>query len=334
MFSVPPAISALSPPSSPLPQQQKMKVAASGSLTPELKFAAYKEQMVRSKEYLPPAIRDNEVTNGFIAMMTKVSASAQVEAAFSQGILSKEDRDAQARVIQKAPMPSKLSHRQLKSFADKFFDSQLQPQLANIDTTIKIKAVQVKSGGNGKNQINAFVTYFRAYYEGNFVSRLGQPISKPNISTTIPDSEIAAAETVLLEFLIDLVDKTPVLGDADLAKDAKTFYPGGTNKPTALTTDPLLAKYEKIQPSGSCGVNIDNYKYVVELANGASDRAATIGGLVANTPGGLSIGLGVLGKISIGDNQTLSTLAKTAASELAARATYAAAYATLEHVQL
>jgi hypothetical protein len=54
---------------------------------------------------------------------------------------------------------------------------------------------------------------------------------------------------------------------------------------------------------------------------------------VANTPGGLSISLGVLGKISIGDNQTLSDLVKTAASDLALRASLLTTYMVLRHVQ-
>jgi hypothetical protein len=59
---------------------------------------------------------------------------------------------------------------------------------------------------------------------------------------------------------------------------------------------------------------------------------ATIGGLVINSPGGNSIGLGVFGKISIGDNQTLSDLLKTAVSELALRATLTTSYFTLRNI--
>jgi hypothetical protein len=330
-FLVPPSVAAL-PESIDLPKRANSKSVpkTAGS------YAEYRSQVEKSKVYLPEQIRDDVVTNAFVGMMTKISASAQVDAAVSLGILSQEEGTSQQEIIRKAPVATKLTHRQLKSFADKFFDYQLRPSLANVDTSVVVENGQLKKSDKSSGKINTFATYFKAYYEGKFVSRLGQTISKPDISLTIPDSEIAAAETVLLEFLIDLVDATPVLGNDDDPDKATTFYPGGSNKPTALTTEPKLARYQKIRDPGAgvCGVTTANIQYLVDLANGASDRAATIGGLVANTPGGLSIGLGVLGKISIGDNQTLSTLAKTAASELAARATFTASYFALEHVKI
>ena len=322
-YELPPAISAL----------HSEATAQVQHATVEQNYINYKQQMRRSKDYLPPSIRSDAVTEAFVGMMTKVSAKAQVEAAYSGGILNDAERNQQNAIIEKSSLPKKLTHRQLKTFADRLFDTQLRPEVANVETAVSAQAGQPTTNTNEQGKTKAFVVYFRAYYEGQFVSKLGESISKPKLSATIPDSEIATAETVLLEFLLDLVDRTPVLGDTDEEKDAKTFYPGGSSKPTALTTDPPLAKYTKIKSSG-CGVTIDNYKYLVDLANGAGDRAATVGGLVANTAGGVSIGLGILGKISIGDNQTLSTLAKTAASELAVRAAYAAAYAAMEHIDV
>ena len=73
--------------------------------------------------------------------------------------------------------------------------------------------------------------------------------------------------------------------------------------------------------------------YCLASPNAASDQATVVGGLVTNTVGGISIGLGVLGKISIGDNQTLSDLAKTAASEVALRAALATSYLTLNNMK-
>jgi hypothetical protein len=63
-----------------------------------------------------------------------------------------------------------------------------------------------------------------------------------------------------------------------------------------------------------------------DLTSAASDQATAVGGMIVNTPGGVSFGLGVVGKISIGDNQTLSDLVKTAASDLTLRATLATSF--------
>jgi hypothetical protein len=70
-----------------------------------------------------------------------------------------------------------------------------------------------------------------------------------------------------------------------------------------------------------------------EILAGASGKATAVGGLVAKTPGGTSLGLGMLGKISIGDNQTLSVMVKTGASRIALRATLASSYWTLRNVK-
>src|SRR5712664_3437049 len=95
-----------------------------------------------------------------------------------------------------------------------------------------------------------FVAYFEAYYKGNFTDRMSTRLAKPEISTTVPDSEIVAAETVLLEFLIDLIDPTPVMGDAapgSVVNGSTTFYPGAESahslQPRKLCTDSTWLPY-------------------------------------------------------------------------------------------
>jgi hypothetical protein len=200
-------------------------------------------------------------------------------------------------------------------------------------------------------------TYLKAYYDGKFYDRLSVAVSKPQLPNSsnlvsslsnfsVPDSEIVAAETVLLEFLMDTIDPTPVMGDTKCPipgtsatasctpdpNDPKTttYYPGkSSDQPTALTVG--YAKYVQL-PATGCGITTKNVWILQTLASGASDEAATVGGLVANTPGGLSIGLGIVGKISIGDNATPSDLVKTAASEVALRTTLLSSYFSLYRV--
>jgi len=312
------------------------------SKTNAMSFKEYRSETqaaVRAK--LPPGLQEHKVTKAITDFVTSVVGGAQLDAQIADGTLDttkdSEQIAAEREAMRKYSGPSKLKHGEMKDFADKLFDLQLRT------SALSFTRGPLSEKGLSPKQVEflrsltldkAFVEYLKAYYKGNFVDRMGTRLDKPQISSTVPDSEIVAAETVLLEFIFDLADNTPVMGDADDESKANTFYPGGTgDKPTALTTE--LAKYIKI-PAGSptaCGITTQNYWVLRDLANAASGQAAAVGGLVANTPGGISIGLGVLGKISIGDNQTLSVMVKTAASRLALRVTLASSYWTLRHVK-
>lgn len=289
---------------------------------------------------LPTALQHHKVTNALTRFLTSVSGEAQLDAQVADGtITDAREIAAEREAIRKHRAPIKLTHGEMKDFADKLFDLQLKPDAASLTgysvNQSALSAERVKSLSKRPPLDRTFIAYFEAYYKGNFVDRMGTQLDKPQISSTVPDSEIVAAETVLLEFLIDLVDRTPVLGDAapnSVSKDT-TFYPGAnTNQPTAYST--RLVPYVQIPTDpNACGITTTNAWVLRDLANGASGQAAAVGGLVANTPGGISVGLGVLGKISIGDNQTLSLMVKTAASRIALRATLASSYWILRNVK-
>ena len=301
------------------------------------KYYTTVEANVRAK--LPPGLQQHRVTTKLTRFLTSVSGEAQLDAQIADGTLMDTNQIAAERqAIQKHGSPSKLTHGEMKDFADKLFDLQLKPGAAALaGTSIDksgLSAKDIQFLGSHPPLDQAFVKYFEAYYNGKFVDRMGTLLAKPEISSTVPDSEIVAAETVLLEFLIDSIDPTPVMGDAAPPVSATTtFYPGGSkNEPTAYATE--VASYVQISTDHTaCGITTTNAWVLRDLANGTSGQAAAVGGLVANTAGGISIGLGVLGKISIGDNQTLSVLVKTAASRLALRATLASSYWTLRHVK-
>jgi hypothetical protein len=291
---------------------------------------------------LPAGLKERKagkVTNAFIDFVTAASGEAQLDAQIADGTL-KADKDgdqitAERNAIHKYRAPDKLNHGELKEFSDKLFDLQLKPGAAHLISSGDVNTLGLsdadKQSISAKSFDQTFIKYFEGFYNGHFVDRMGTSLDKPQVSATVPDSEIVAAETVLLEFLIDSIDPTPVMGNADKDKiDTSTvFYPGkSTNQPTAYTTNPNV--YIKI-PDDGCGITTKNAWVLKDLANGASGQAAAVGGLVANTPGGVSFGLGVLGKISIGDNQTLSVMVKTAASRVALRATLASSYQILRH---
>jgi subtilase family serine protease len=70
----------------------------------------------------------------------------------------------------------------------------------------------VGSSDSGQAHDGMFYSYMAAYYQNKFVDRMGVSVAAPTISQTITDAEITAAETILLEYLFDKIDKTPVLG--------------------------------------------------------------------------------------------------------------------------
>jgi hypothetical protein len=298
------------------------------------------KSLVQAK--LPPGLRDHKVTSAFFDFLTTAIGEAQLDAQITDHTVLANDRavGVERQSILKHRGPSKLSHREMKDFADKLFDLQLKPGAAALsgypaDTSgLSARQIQILNAHSPLDQ--TFIKYFEAYYHGTFVDRMGRTTEKPQISLTVPDSEIAAAETVLLEFMIDTFDPTPVMGDADegAINGSTNFYPGGsTAEPTAHKFGG--ARYVKIPPGApnACGITTQNAWVLRDLSNGASSQAEAVGGLVANTWGGFSFGLGVLPKVSVGDNQTLSVMVKTAAARAASRATLMASYWTLRHVK-
>jgi hypothetical protein len=288
-------------------------------------FSTYAEQVMGAAEtYLPVAVRDDDVALGFVRIMIKASAKAQISA--MKAIVATQAYDGasaqnkkileQESAIESYSVPDRLTHDQLKKFADKLFDYNLDFYLGSP------KAESINGSAFGK--------YFNEYYKGAFVDRFGQTIKKPELSMTVPNAEIAAALTFLMEYLTDLVDPTPILGDTVQESASTKYYPGaginpgpGAKKPTARLAQ--LVRYEYIKDQG-CGVTTKNAYLLAVLANAASDRAAALSGLIAETPGGFGVSLGIFGKLSIGDNQTLATIVKAAASKLASRLAYATAY--------
>lgn len=346
------------------------------SVSPLQNFTAFdKAAADRVNDKLDQELASDPVVKAFTKVLVAVSAEAQLDSQIADGTTQKAlvdgrkvDVQGEFEAIRKQQAAPKLSHVQLKSFANKVYEIQLKHTAADYTSQGPNQAV-VAAATQGKSALTqtsstkrpkfdqALVGYLKAYYGGKFYDRMGTAVSKPQLPDTsnlltslsnfsVPDSEITAAEMVMLEFLIDTLDPTPVLGNtkcpiptttadpsckpADGDPTTTTYYPGSSsNQPTALAVG--LANYIEL-PTQGCGFTTKNVWVLQSLANGASDEAGTISGLVANTAGGLGVSLGVFGKISIGDNATLSDLVKTAASDLALRTTLLASYFSLYHV--
>jgi hypothetical protein len=296
-------------------------------------FADYSQIIETSTQSsLPKALQGNPVVTAFIRAMIKASAQAQIATATAGGIAG---TTGEADKVANYQVPS-VSISEVKEFSKTIFSTQLRPTIT-----------APQAAGTANN--NIFAKYFSDFYDGKFVDRFGQTIAKPSLnlpnlgaaggtiklSLTITDAEISAALTVLIEYLADLVDPTPVLGSSPPGQivttgaNATKFYPGGnTSEPTALVAN--IANYRQI--STDCGITETNAKILGYIANGAGDEAQLVNGLVTQSAGGFGFSLGIFGKISIGDNQTLGTIVKTAASRAAMRIVFASSYWTLERV--
>jgi hypothetical protein len=279
-----------------------------------------------------------QASDGFHFVLPHAAASGRLmrgEYTVSAPAEARTFADFEAQVAAYA-LPKRLRHSELTAFAKRLLRAQLAPVIVAPDPTRTARDPYK----------NAFAAYFTAYYEGTFVDRFGKSITKPQLAQTIagiegtplgtpitfaiPDADIASAFTVLLEYTIDLIDATPVLGDTAQAAAGTKYYPGGlTAKPTALAAN--LAHYAQVSSSG-CGVTAGNTKILADVAAAAGDKASALSGLESQSVGGFGMSLGVFGKISVGDNQTLGTIVKTTASRVAMRAAYAAAYWALQSI--
>ncbi|KWU27115.1 hypothetical protein DF024_23820 [Burkholderia cenocepacia] len=314
--------------------QQLQAAAPDGGLSRSLpresvkRFDAFRKSIEAGADARVPAvIRGDPVYIAFRSAMIKSVATAQTSLGFAAGI---PGADKQAAEVQAYSPNLTVTLREFKDFSAKISRAQLRPVLrAPVDSA------------DAKHD-NLFAAYFSAYYDGKFIDRFGQKISKPalklpdlgsakgiDLSITVSDADISGALTVLVEYLADLVDTTPVFGVTSTAKGANTvtYYPGGSDaEPTALTSK--AASYKDI--SAGCGVTAKNAKVLGYVAKGAGDVAQLENGLIAQSAGGFGVSLGIFGKISVGDNQTLGTAIKVISSRAAMRIAFASAYLALE----
>lgn len=302
-----------------LPGRSRSPLTGEGAppITTTNDFQAYSRTVDGLRTGMPEALRQDPVVTAVYRIMTKTSGAAQLHAYEFRGGNEALAAPQEAQV-RSYGVPDHLTHAQLKAFAKAMFTANLRPAALPGDNAAPSAATTTD---------NTAALYLRAYYNGDYVDRYGTAVKKPELSTTVTDAQITTALSVLLDYVTDQIDPTPVIGDKDPVNgappDGVTFLPGKSTKaPTALTAK--LATYRTLDKD--CGLTKDNLSMLWALSGAAGDRAAALGGLVAETPGGLEIGLGVLGKISIGDNKTLSEMAKITASRLATRIVFASGY--------
>jgi hypothetical protein len=219
------------------------------------------------------------------------------------------------------PVPAKVTHHQMKVFVKTLLKSKTSMAL-----DLESHRASLLMAADQSN----LADYLYAYYNGKYSDIYGTNLDKPSIKMTISDDEINGLVSVFLDYLIDQFNVTLILGSDPKPKDGTTYYLGNnTVKPTLLNLSPSL--YEQIPTTSTkCEWAADNVALLGTFANTAGGEAATLSGLVSQSVGGFEIGLGFLGKFSVGDNQTLSGIVKTAASRSANRAALAALFWAVE----
>ena len=171
-----------------------------------------------------------------------------------------------------------------------------------------------------------FQSYLTAYYKGNFVDRMGTTISKPQLALTITNDTITALEHVFLESLWDwilLAEDPPLRVPLVYKVDSGniTWLVANGSQPTMVDvymstlSVSLPIKYIAEQVAADDdknGISAPKLCLIRTVSGLAADAAQGTSGAIVRALGGanlgVSAGLGVLGKLSIGDNDTLTQL--------------------------
>jgi hypothetical protein len=194
--------------------------------------------------------------------------------------------------------------------------------------------------------------YFVAYYKGNFVDRTGGKLSKPSIGSKISNETITGAVTVGIESIYDFAIlssahdpghaiKAPLLFKCNdknsCAETDVKWQTADNNKPTLVSVIRKLQQakpadqieewpfvMEKIKADDNCpGIGPAKLKLIRWTSGIAGDGAGSLSGMIVRTFGGIHLGVtfgvGFLGKVSVGDNDTLSKIVETTTESIAHR---------------
>lgn len=241
-------------------------------------------------------------------------------------------------------MPKKLSLADFRRFGDAVAANLVRPYQ-------DVGGVQTSSlGGAGdckdkKITLRCLYTaYMIAYFNGSFVDRNGGVYSKPKASLTITNETISSVVAIFLEALFDYSIIDGVGGKAPIVYiEDKTSTPSrakwlikGDKAPTLVEVAIGLKAYDPSNPNipvmenvfedaSKGGMDAKRLCIVRMLGGAAGDAAQPVTGVIVRAFGGanlgFSFGLGALGKVSFGDNETLAKLVDTVVENFSRRST-------------
>lgn len=259
-----------------------------------------------------PELAAHPVVNAALQHVQFISANAIVSARRILGVADQSDDNYLASIAKPAPLaPSDVA--------------QFSHTVA--DTVLRNTGGTPGGGGDEAQQFWAEVkAYYTQYYQGNFVNYFSQAVSKPTVQLTIGDAEITAAAGVFLELLFDEL-LTPTVWT-----DGSVYYPGGgKTQPTYLGVFHQKAA-TLAKPDGACGMTEAKVNTILYLANTFATAASGEVSVSVKSFGGLEVGLGIFGKLSVGDNSTLMSLVQAVVAESVKRLTVAIAAPILEAI--
>ena len=159
-------------------------------------------------------------------------------------------------------------------------------------------------------------TYLKFYLNGAYIDRWGTAVSQPDIAK-IGNDTVSPLTKVVLEAVFDYSLMTPIIHDSG--------QPGTTNTPTFAVVFPQL--YEPISTnSDASGITEAKYSLIKDFSKSGGEINNLLSSLLIKAFGGVSVG----GKVSFGDNSTLSAILSTLCAELSSRTTEEISYDFLE----
>ena len=208
--------------------------------------------------------------------------------------------------VQRAEPIGALTYADFENFTRSITDASLLNQPTFVFQGVNpappsetVLSATVPATGSG----SPVLSYIGAYYNGNFVDRFGNPITKPTFSSGVQDATISNFVRVLLEAGFDAITPhEPVLQDSsgkwipNNKEPTFTKVFGDTPQPPAV--------------DGSKGVSLAEYAVIVAGANEIADQGLTLFSGFLKSLGAINIGLVIAPKFSIGDNSTLEDVAQ------------------------
>lgn len=200
---------------------------------------------------------------------------------------------------------------------------------------IESQATALAASGTPTITMNDLIRrYLMAYYKGEFVDRDGAKLGKPEIGMKITNETITGLFRVVLSAVFDVVVlsaddiKYPIVFNVQPDGSRKWVTKDNAKPTLAVVLEEKLGsaatwpgKMETAKAGNSPGMNETKLKVLGYVSGVAGDIADGLAGSLLRTLGGADVGFLVLGKISIGDNETLMRIADVFIEWLARRAT-------------
>ena len=263
-------------------------------------------------EQLPRPLAGDKAAQRMAALF-QASVSAEVTTG-TGGLELGGDGDARSVVFK--PMPrngESLSLSDMEDFAEHLARSMPNRPFA-ADSIYASERSGFEAGGDGDlNNGQIFLKYFMEYATKGFVSRSGEKLDRPAVSLKFDSAIFGAATQILVESQMDGLTGTPVLYKGGPDPKERRYMPKEKNvKPTAVALG-IVDEEALLKPEESryCGITEAEYKIMRAAAAAAADGGAMVSSALLEFIGDIELSFVVGAGFSVGDAETVPTIAKT-----------------------